>query len=174
MVPILDLVTGKTLGPNKEGELCFKGAQIMKGYYGDSKSTSECFDEEGYFHTGDVGYYDTDGYFFIVDRIKELIKYKAFQVAPAELEAILLKHPSIEDAAVVGVPDEISGELPKAFVVKKQGVDVSEEEIVKFVEGQVSPHKKLRGGVTFVDSIPKTSSGKILRRELRNSSKSKL
>nr|CAD7392266.1 unnamed protein product [Timema cristinae] len=171
---ILDLVTGKTLGPNKEGELCFKGAQIMKGYYGDSKSTSECFDEEGYFHTGDVGYYDTDGYFFIVDRIKELIKYKAFQVAPAELEAILLKHPSIEDAAVVGVPDEVSGELPKAFVVKKQGVDVTEEEIVKFVEGQVSPHKKLRGGVTFVDSIPKTSSGKILRRELRSFSKSKL
>nr|CAD7396222.1 unnamed protein product [Timema poppensis] len=171
---ILDLVTGKTLGPKKEGELCFKGAQIMKGYYGDSKSTSECFDKEGYFHTGDVGYYDTDGYFFIVDRIKELIKYKAFQVAPAELEAILLKHPSIEDAAVVGVPDEVSGELPKAFVVKKQGVDVTEEEIIKFVEGQVSPHKKLRGGVTFIDSIPKTSSGKILRRELRNSSKSKL
>nr|CAD7587074.1 unnamed protein product [Timema genevievae] len=135
---ILDLVTGKTVGPNKEGELCFKGAQIMKGYYGDSKSTSECFDKEGYFHTGDVGYYDTDGYFFIVDRIKELIKYKAFQVAPAELEAILLKHPSIEDAAVVGVPDEVSGELPKAFVVKKQGVDVTEEEIVKFVAGNTT------------------------------------
>ncbi|CAG2057288.1 unnamed protein product, partial [Timema podura] len=171
---ILDLVTGKTVGPNKEGELCFKGTQIMKGYYGDSKATSECFDKEGYFHTGDVGYYDTDGYFFIMDRIKELIKYKAFQVAPAELEAILLKHPSIEDAAVVGVPDEVSGELPKAFVVKKQGIDVIEEEIVKFVAGQVSPHKKLRGGVTFVDSIPKTSSGKILRRELRDSTKSKL
>ncbi|CAH2001725.1 unnamed protein product [Acanthoscelides obtectus] len=162
---------GKALGQYQEGELCFKGPLIMKGYVGDPESTRNTIDADGWLHTGDVAYYDSDGYFFIVDRIKELIKYKAFQVAPAELEALLLTHNSIDDVAVVGVPDEMAGELPLAFVVKKPGVTLSERDVEKFVEDNVSPQKRLRGGVVFVNEIPKNPTGKILRRVLRERAK---
>nr|CAH7764266.1 unnamed protein product [Callosobruchus chinensis] len=153
---------GKALGKYQEGELCFKGPLIMKG---------NTIDPDGWLHTGDVAYYDADGYFFIVDRIKELIKYKAFQVAPAELEALLLTHNSIEDAAVVGLPDEMAGELPLAFVVKKPGAKLTEREVEKFIEDNVSPQKRLRGGVVFTNEIPKNPTGKILRRVLREKAK---
>ncbi|CAL1533739.1 unnamed protein product, partial [Lymnaea stagnalis] len=116
---------------------------------------------------GDFGYVSHDGFVYIQDRLKELIKYKGSQVAPAELEALLLGHPGVQDVAVIGVPDESSGELPKAFVVKKPGSKVTEQEIIKFVEERVSPIKRLRGGVQIVDEIPKTPSGKILRRDLK-------
>ncbi|XP_015609934.1 4-coumarate--CoA ligase 1-like isoform X2 [Cephus cinctus] len=162
------------LGPNRQGELCFKGDVIMKGYCGDISSTDATIDKNGWLHTGDVGYYDNDGYFYIVDRLKELIKYKGFQVPPAELEAILLTHPRIKDAAVIGVPNEEAGELPLAFVVKQVGSEVKAEEIIQYVNERVSVQKRLRGGVRFLDNIPKTASGKILRRELRNILKSKL
>lgn len=110
----------------------------MKGYCGDKKSTSATIDEDGWLHTGDIGYYDEDGFFFIVDRLKELIKYKAFQVPPAELEAILLTHPDIKDAAVVGLPDEVAGELPLAFVVKQSNNNnITADEIVKYVNGWI-------------------------------------
>lgn len=146
---------GKPLPAYKEGEICFKGPLIMKGYVGDPKSTHSTIDKDGWLHTGDVAYYDSDGYFFIVDRIKELIKYKAYQVAPAELEALLLTHPAIEDAAVIGLPNEEAGELPLAFVVKKPNKNITEQEVEKFVEDNVSPQKRLRGGVIFLNEIPK-------------------
>ncbi|XP_058465877.1 uncharacterized protein LOC131439176 [Malaya genurostris] len=163
-VKVIDPDSGKILGPNQPGELCFKGSLIMKGYAGKESA----IDADGWLHTGDVGYYDEDKDFFIVDRIKELIKYKGFQVAPAELEAVLLKHPKVEDAAVIGVPNERVGELATAFVVKKSEVNVTEGEIEQFVAKHVSLHKQLHGGVKFVSEIPKTATGKILRRTLRD------
>ncbi|KAL7297281.1 hypothetical protein TKK_0009681 [Trichogramma kaykai] len=166
--------SNEALGPHCRGELCFKGGLIMKGYCGDHTSTSATIDKDGWLHSGDIGYYDEEGFFYIVDRLKELIKYKGFQVPPAELEAILLTNPKIKDAAVVGLPDEEAGELPLAFVVKNPQTDISADEIIKYVNERVSNQKKLRGGVKFLDSIPKNPSGKILRRELRNLIKSKL
>ncbi|KAG8228602.1 hypothetical protein J437_LFUL009307 [Ladona fulva] len=171
---VMDLETGKSLGPYKEGELWFRGAMIMKGYLGDAEATATTIDNNGWLHTGDVGYYDKESHFYIVDRLKELIKYKAYQVPPAELEALLLTHPAIEDAAVIGIPDESAGELPMAMVIKQPGKELTEAEVVKFIADRVSPQKRLHGGVRFVKSIPKTASGKILRRVLRESLKSKL
>ncbi|XP_012275911.1 4-coumarate--CoA ligase 1 [Orussus abietinus] len=174
VIPIDDNDSNTALPPNCKGELCFKGDFIMKGYCGDTSSTAATIDEDGWLHTGDVGYYDEDGYFFIVDRLKELIKYKGFQVPPAELEAILLTHSGIKDAAVIGIPDEEAGELPMAFVVLQPTSKITADDIIKYVNERVSSHKRLRGGVRFVDSIPKAPSGKILRRVLRNQIKSKL
>lgn len=164
---IIDPDTGKILGKYQSGEMCFKAATIMKGYTGDKKATENTIDKDGWLHTGDVAYFDDDKYFFIVDRLKELIKYKAFQVAPAELEAILLGNNKVKDAAVIGLPDELSGELPLAFVVKQDGVEITEKEIQEYVASKVSHSKRLRGGVRFIDEIPKNLSGKILRRELK-------
>ncbi|XP_057660900.1 uncharacterized protein LOC130896667 isoform X2 [Diorhabda carinulata] len=158
---------GNPLPAYKEGEICFKGPLIMKGYVGDPKSTESTIDKDGWLHTGDVAYYDSDGYFFIVDRIKELIKYKAYQVAPAELEALLLTHPAIQDSAVIGLPNEEAGELPLAFIVQKPNKKITEQEVEKFVEDNVSPQKRLRGGVIFLNEIPRNPTGKILRRVLR-------
>ncbi|RZC38063.1 AMP-binding domain containing protein [Asbolus verrucosus] len=174
---VRDPDTGKSLGPGLVGELCFKGPMVMKGYYGNEEATRNSFTSDGWLLTGDLGYYDENQYFYIVDRLKELIKYKAFQVAPAELEAILLGNPKIKDVGVVGVPNEEAGELPLAFVVKKEGADLTEKEIIDFVAERVSSQKRLRVGVIFVSVIPKNPSGKILRRELRKmltSYKSKL
>ncbi|XP_002032456.2 4-coumarate--CoA ligase 1 [Drosophila sechellia] len=163
---VIDPDTGKLLGANERGELCFKGDGIMKGYIGDTKSTQTAI-KDGWLHTGDIGYYDDDFEFFIVDRIKELIKYKGFQVPPAEIEALLLTNEKIKDAAVIGKPDEEAGELPLAFVVKQANVQLTENEVIQFVNDNASPAKRLRGGVIFVDEIPKNPSGKILRRILR-------
>ncbi len=162
---VIDLETGATLAKGNTGEVCIRGPQVMKGYLDNLDATNACIDEEQWFHTGDIGYADEDGYFYIVDRVKELIKYKGYQVAPAELEALLLTHPAIADAAVVGVPNEEAGELPKAFVVKKK--DVTVEDILIFVAEQVAPYKKIRL-VEFLEAIPKAPSGKILRRLLRD------
>ncbi|KAJ2953351.1 hypothetical protein O0L34_g941 [Tuta absoluta] len=167
-IKIIDIDNGKRLGPRQEGELWIKSPLRMKGYLGDRKSSDELLDNEGFIRTGDIGYYDQDGFFYIVDRLKELIKYKGFQVAPAELEALLLQHKCVADCGVVGLPDELAGELPLAFVVPQPGVELTEAEIVKFVASKVSPAKHLRGGVIFVREIPKNASGKILRRELRD------
>ncbi|XP_016944460.3 luciferin 4-monooxygenase [Drosophila suzukii] len=164
---VIDPDTGKLLGANERGELCFKGDGIMKGYIGDTKSTQTAI-KDGWLHTGDIGYYDDDFEFFIVDRIKELIKYKGFQVPPAEIESLLLTNDKIKDAAVIGKPDEEAGELPMAFVVKQANVELNESEVIQFVNNNASPAKRLRGGVIFVDEIPKNPSGKILRRILRD------
>ena len=152
-----ELSTGQT------GELWMRGPQVMKGYLNNAEATAITIDDEGWLHTGDIGNVDEDGYFFLVDRLKELIKYKGFQVPPAELEALLLTHPSIADAAVIPVPDEEAGEVPKAFVVLKD--DISGDEIMSFVAERVAPHKKIRM-IEVIDEIPKSASGKILRRVL--------
>lgn len=164
---IVDIGTGNVLGPNEEGELQFRGNVIMKGYIGDAKATRETTSDDGWLKTGDIGYYDNDGEWFIVDRLKELIKVKGFQVAPAEIEGLLLKNEHIADVGVIGVPDERAGELPMAFVVKQQDARISEQEVFDFVAKTTSSPKHLKGGVRFVEAIPKNPSGKILRRELR-------
>ncbi|XP_022808061.1 4-coumarate--CoA ligase 1-like [Stylophora pistillata] len=162
---IVDVTTGAVLGPSQDGEICLRGPTIMKGYLNNPEATARMVDKDGWAHTGDIGHYDEDGHFFIVDRLKELIKYNALQVAPAELEALLISHQKIDDAAVIGVPDEKAGELPKAFVVPKG--DITPEEIADFIAQRVAPHKKLSGGVEFIEKIPKSASGKILRKDLR-------
>lgn len=163
-VKIVDVMTGEPLGVKQEGEICVRGPQIMMGYHNNKAATEAMIDPEGWLHTGDIGYFDDNRFLYVVDRVKELIKFKGLQVAPAELEALLLKHPAVADAAVIGVSDAEAGELPKAFVVKRS--EVTAEELMEYVAGQVAPHKKVRM-VDFVDAIPKSPSGKILRRELR-------
>ena len=162
---IVDVLTGQELGRNEDGEIWIRGPQVMKGYLNNPDATRHAIDSEGFFHTGDIGHIDHHDQYFIVDRLKELIKYKGFQVAPAELEALLLSHPKIADAAVIGVRDEENEEVPKAFVVLKE--KVSADEIMDFVAARVAPHKKIRR-VEIVEQIPKSPTGKILRRVLRD------
>ncbi len=164
---IIDIESGEMLGRNQNGEVCIRGPQVMPGYLNNAAATAACIDEDGWFHSGDIGYADEDGYFFIVDRVKELIKYKGYQVAPAELEALLLTHPGIADVAVIGQVDEECGELPIAFIVQKEGAETDAVDIMQFVADRVAPYKKIRA-VTFTDAIPKAPSGKILRRLLRD------
>ena len=160
---IIDLETGAALGPNQLGEYWLRGPQRMLGYLNNAEATTETIDADGWYHSGDIGYVNEEGRVFIVDRVKELIKYKGMQVAPAELEAVLLTHESIIDAAVIPCPDEEAGEIPKAYVVTKD--DISADEIMDFVAEKVAPHKKIRA-IAFIDEIPKSPSGKILRRSL--------
>ncbi len=148
------------------GELWVRGPNVMRGYLNRPEETAAAIDEDGFLHTGDIAVYHRGGYFSIVDRVKELIKYKGYQIAPAELEALLLTHPGIRDAAVIGVPDDDGQEIPQAFVVATDQITLTREEIVAFVAQRVAPHKKIRR-VEFIDSIPKSAAGKILRRELR-------
>ncbi|PKU69277.1 4-coumarate--CoA ligase-like 6 [Dendrobium catenatum] len=155
------------LPPGKMGELWLRGPAIMKGYLTDEKGTASIIDRNGWLKTGDIGYFDHDGYLFIVDRLKDVIKYKGFQVAPADLEAVLTSNTEIIDAAVTSDLDEEAGEIPVAFVVKRHDSNISAAEIVKFVAKKVAPYKKVRR-VVFVQSIPRTAAGKIMRRELRN------
>lgn len=160
---IIDTETGAELGPNERGEVLIHGPHVMVGYLNNPEATASTIDSEGWFHTGDIGYVDDDGYFYIVDRVKELIKYKGYQVAPAELEALLVSHEAIADAAVIPSPLEEAGEIPKAFVVLKS--EISPEEIMAWVAERVAPHKKIRL-LDIVAEIPKAASGKILRRVL--------
>ncbi|MEW1903777.1 AMP-binding protein [Streptomyces sp. NPDC086147] len=157
----------KDAAPGEEGEIAIRGPQVMKGYLGRPDATAAMIDADGWVHTGDVGRVDDDGWLFVVDRVKELIKYKGFQVAPAELEALLLTHEGIADAAVIGVTDAEGTEIPKAFVVRQPSAPgLTAEEVVAHVAARVSPYKKVRD-VEFVDTVPRAASGKILRRELR-------
>ncbi|MGA5494733.1 AMP-binding protein [Streptomyces cinereoruber] len=157
----------KDAAPGEEGEIAIRGPQVMKGYLGRPDATAAMIDAEGWVHTGDVGRVDADGWLFVVDRVKELIKYKGFQVAPAELEALLLTHEGVADAAVIGVTDADGTEIPKAFVVRQPSAPgLTAEEVVAHVAARVSPYKKVRA-VEFVDTVPRAASGKILRRELR-------
>ena len=163
---VVDIETGaKELPPGEIGELLVRGPQVMKGYYENAQATAETLTEDGWLHTGDIVRMDPDGYFWVLDRKKELIKYKGFQVPPAELEGVMLEHPAVADAAVIGKPDLESGEVPKAFVVWKQGAEPVPEELMQFVAGKVATFKQVRE-VEFVDTIPKNPSGKILRRVL--------
>jgi 4-coumarate--CoA ligase len=164
---VVDAETGADLGVDEDGELWIRGPNVMKGYLNNAEATAATIDGEGWLHTGDIGHVDADGYWFIVDRVKELIKVKGFQVPPAELEALLLTHPAVADVAVIGVPDEEAGERPKAFVVLKPGVEASANDLQEFVAEHVAHYKRL-SEVAFVDAIPKSPSGKILRRLLRD------
>ena len=168
---IVDPATGAeveypTEGTSAPGELWCKGPNIMLGYLENPEATALTLDDEGYLHTGDVATVSAEGYVSIVDRVKELIKYKGYQVPPAELEALLLTHDKIADAACIGVNDADGEEVPKAFVVLQPGVEMSEQEVMDFVAANVAPHKKVRV-VSFLDVIPKSSAGKILRKDLR-------
>jgi acyl-CoA synthetase (AMP-forming)/AMP-acid ligase II len=160
---IVDIETGIELGENQPGEVWVRGPQVMKGYLNRPEATADLITVDGWLKTGDIGLFDADGYLYIVDRLKELIKYNAYQVSPAELEDLLVTHPAIIDAAVIRRPDEEAGELPIAYVVTS--APVAADEIVAYVAERVAPFKKIRG-VEFVDAIPKSPAGKILRREL--------
>jgi acyl-CoA synthetase (AMP-forming)/AMP-acid ligase II len=162
---IVDPGLGRTLGPGEQGEVCVRGPQVMKGYLNNPEATRQMLTPDGWLHTGDIGYIDEDGFLYVVDRLKELIKYKGLQVPPAELEAVLLSHPAVADAAVIPSPDEEAGEIPKAFVVLKPGASASAEELMAYVGERVAPHKKVRR-LQFIDQVPKSASGKILRRVL--------
>jgi acyl-CoA synthetase (AMP-forming)/AMP-acid ligase II len=164
-VRIVDPTNGQDLNAKQEGEVWMRGPQVMKGYLNRPDATASTIDSEGWIHTGDIGFVDEDGYLYVVDRLKELIKYKGMQVAPAELEGLLLTHDAIADAAVIPVADEEAGEIPKAFVVLKPNQRMEAEEVMDFIAEQVAPHKKIRL-VEFVTEIPKSASGKILRRVL--------
>ncbi|MES2525319.1 MAG: 4-coumarate--CoA ligase family protein [Gemmatimonadota bacterium] len=160
---VVDTATGSDAERGAPGELWIRGPQVMLGYFNKPEATAACMTTEGWFKTGDVAVVDENGWFRIVDRVKELIKYKGLQVAPAELEAVLLSHPSIADAAVIPVPDDEAGEIPKAFVVLR--APLTEADVMAFVAERVSSYKKVRR-VEFVDAVPKSPSGKILRRML--------
>ncbi|MEU2119434.1 AMP-binding protein [Streptomyces sp. NPDC016459] len=158
----------KDAAPGEDGEIAIRGPQVMKGYLGRPDATAAMIDADGWVHTGDVGRVDADGWLFVVDRVKELIKYKGFQVAPAELEALLLTHEGVADAAVIGVTDADGTEIPKAFVVRQPAAPgLTAEDVMAHVAARVAPYKKIRA-VEFVDGVPRAASGKILRRELRD------
>lgn len=165
---------GNSLGPHQEGELVIQGPQVMMGYLDEPEKTRDCKSRTGWLRTGDLAQYDEDGYFTITDRIKELIKVRGYPVAPAELEDLLLGHESVNDVAVIQIPDDTSGELPLAYIVLKDGSsddnddESTKREIYEWVKERVAPYKRLDGGITFVESIPKSASGKILRRILRD------
>lgn len=166
-VMIVDTESKEPLGLDVDGEIWIRGPQVMTGYLNNAQATAETIDADGWLHTGDIGHMDADGHLYVVDRLKELIKYKGFQVPPAELEALLLTHPAVADAAVIGIPDEEAGEIPAGFVVLKPGAEATADEIMRFVAEQVATFKAVRR-LTFIDEIPKSASGKILRRVLRD------
>ncbi|XP_046737334.1 4-coumarate--CoA ligase 1-like [Diprion similis] len=168
---VVDPDTDRVLGVHQLGELWFKSATMMNHYYNDPQATANAIDEEGWLHSGDLGYYDEDGEIFIVDRLKELIKYRCYHVSPADIENVLLSHPGVKEVAVVGVPHPVDDEHPIAFVVRTPAEitdkQVTEEELIDLVATQMADIKRLRGGVRFVDHLPKTPSNKVLRREIR-------
>jgi acyl-CoA synthetase (AMP-forming)/AMP-acid ligase II len=163
---LVSLETGEDVEPGESGELWIRGPQRMKGYFGLPEETDTMIDADGWLHTGDIARVDDDGWWFIVDRAKELIKYKGYQVAPAELEAVLLTSPDVADAAVIGVYDERGDEVPKAFVVRAPGSGATEDDVLAYAAEHTAPYKRVRR-VEFIDAVPKAASGKILRRELR-------
>lgn len=162
---LVDPVSAKPLPPNQRGELWLRGPTIMKGYFGNEHATASTLDLEGWLRTGDLCYFDEEGFLFVMDRLKDLIKFKAYQVAPAELEELLLSHPEILEAAVVPYPDQEAGQIPMAFVVRNPGSNLSERDVINYVAEQVVHYKKIRR-VAFTYSIPKNASGKILRKDL--------
>ncbi|MGW0894517.1 AMP-binding protein [Saccharopolyspora sp. NPDC002578] len=163
---LVDPATGADVGPGERGELWVRGPNVMSGYLNNAAATAETLDADGYLHTGDVATITADGVLTIVDRVKELIKYKGYQVPPAELEALLLTHPAVDDAAVIGIRDDHGEEVPKAFVVRRAGSELSPDAVLAYVAERIAPHKKVRA-VEFVDVIPKSAAGKILRNQLR-------
>nr|XP_039266650.1 probable 4-coumarate--CoA ligase 5 isoform X2 [Styela clava] len=163
---IADPNTGIELKSGEDGEILVKGPQMTKGYYRNIEATEQTINKDGFLHTGDIGHIQNN-MVYVVGRIKEIIKYKTFQVPPAEIENILLKHPGVRDAGVVGIPDQLCGELPRALVVRKQLSSVSSDELLELIKRELVDYKQLRGGIQFVDKIPKSKLGKIDRIELK-------
>ncbi len=163
---VVDAETGVDVAAGEAGEVWARGPQVMLGYLNNPDATARTVTHDGWLRTGDLGRVDADGYLWILDRVKELIKVKGFQVAPAELEAILLGHPDIGDCAVIGQADDEAGERPIAFIVRRGDSTITDEAVMAHLAGQVATYKRL-AGVRFTDTIPKTASGKILRRHLR-------
>ena len=168
-IMIRSLVDKKTLAPGSKGEICVRGPLVMNRYIQPPKSCENSIDEHGWFHTGDVGYLDKNGYLFFVDRVLDMIKYKSHYVSPSELDDVLLSHPSIADAGVTGIPDVDAGDVPYAWVVLKPGKTLTENDLQLWVSEKVMDPKKLRGGIKFVPAIPRGTIGKIIRREIRQS-----
>ncbi|XP_076916615.1 4-coumarate--CoA ligase-like 6 [Bidens hawaiensis] len=170
---VVDNVTGLCSPPGKTGELWLRGPGIMKEYLNNVEASCSTIDKHGWLHTGDIVYFDHQGYLYIVDRLKDVIKYKGFQIAPADLEDILVSHPDIDDAAVIGRLDEEAGEIPMAFVVKKPKAKISQYDVINFVAKQVAPYRRVQK-VEFINAIQKSAAGKILRRELKHTFSSRL
>ncbi|KAM9976816.1 hypothetical protein ACTFIR_010662 [Dictyostelium discoideum] len=166
--------TGENLGIGEKGEICIKGPNVMLGYYNNEKATDQAIDKDGFLKTGDIGYVDEDGYYFIVDRSKELIKCKGFQVPPAELEALLLSHPKVEDSCVVGLSKGDMGEVPRGFVVIKQNESLTEKELLDWAHPKIANYKRFGGGIFFIPTIPKSATGKLLRKNLKDFNPPKL
>ncbi|XP_016768747.1 4-coumarate--CoA ligase 1 isoform X3 [Apis mellifera] len=166
-IKIIDIETGKTLGPNQTGELCAKTWTMMTGYHKNCEATKNIFDKNGWLHSGDLAYYNENGEVFIVDRLKEIIKYKGYQISPNKIENLLQSHPAVLEVGVVGIPHPIYDELPIAFISKVPNKEVSEEELSKMVASNMMDIYKLRGGIKFLPSLPHTPSGKISRKKLR-------
>jgi 4-coumarate--CoA ligase len=164
---IVDPDTGEDQPVGGRGELWVRGPQVMTGYLNNPTATAETIDADGWLHTGDIAIIDEHGHMSIVDRMKELIKFKGFQVAPAELEALLITHPKVADVAVIGIPDDEAGEIPKAFVTTLPGETITLEEIQALVSENLVSYKQIRE-LEVIDAIPKSASGKILRKDLRN------
>ncbi|MCO5563703.1 hypothetical protein L7F22_017350 [Adiantum nelumboides] len=170
---VIDPGSKERLPPNKRGELWVRGPNVIQGYFHNEEATAATISQDGWLHTGDLVYFNDDGELHIVGRLKDLIKYKGFQVSPSELETILLTHSEITDAAVVGFPDEYAGEIPVAFIVQAQGSSLKEVDVITFVGDQVAPYKRVRK-VRFVMKLPKTASGKVIRHELMHQAAAKL
>ncbi|XP_064454914.1 luciferin 4-monooxygenase-like [Ornithodoros turicata] len=169
-IKVVDVVSGMKLGPHEQGELRVKSPGCVPGYFNKPEATAGMYDSEGFLKTGDVGYYDEHGTFYIVDRIKELIKCMDQQVAPAELEDLLLQHRAVKEAAVAGIPHKDFGEAPRAFIILHSGAkeDAVKGELLRLIAENLAPHKRLHGGIEFVENIPKSDTGKNLRRALRD------
>ncbi|XP_036138311.1 4-coumarate--CoA ligase 1 [Monomorium pharaonis] len=168
---IVDPESGKILGPNKPGEVWIKSAIMMNGYYRNPEATKSTIDEEGWLHSGDIGYVDEDGELFIIDRIKELIKYRGYQISPGEIEGVLLSHPAVMEVAVIPIPHAVDDEHPLAYVTKKPGAKGTEQELIDLVANKMMDQYKLRAGVIFLDAFPYTGSGKIARNDLKKMAK---
>lgn len=172
---IVDVETCEALGPEKNGELWIKGPSVMRRYLNDEEATRQTVVNGGWLRTGDIASHDGNGHFKIVERLKDIIKVKGYQVSPVELEEILASHPKVAEVAVVGVPDEKMGEVPRAYVILKDGESVvgqtEEAEFMAFVNSKVASFKRLAGGVKFVSELPKNLIGKVLKKALQDQAK---